>query len=109
MHRLRWHMNCACHVMGKVNCFYNSLGYYMNMILYIEIRNLSTHESIRSCHHNDYFVLQAALEIIPIALLYLAIPLLGIYTQKMLHYLRKTPAQVCYSSFIRHSQKLETV
>lgn len=62
-------MNCACHVMGKVNCFYNSLGYYMNMILYIEIRNLSTHESIRSCHHNDYFVLQAALEIIPIALL----------------------------------------
>jgi hypothetical protein len=39
----------------------------------------------------------------------LAIPLLGIYTQKMLHYLRKTPAQVCYSSFIRHSQKLETV
>lgn len=41
----------------------------MNVILYIEIRNLTTHENIRSCRHNDYFVLLAALEIIPISLL----------------------------------------
>lgn len=39
------------------------------MILYIEIRNLTTHENIRSCRQNDCFVLQAALKIIPISLL----------------------------------------
>lgn len=39
------------------------------MILYIEIRNLTTHDNIRSCRHNNYFVLQAALEKIPISLL----------------------------------------